>query len=107
MIRLKELRLQKRLKQSELAEVLHVKQNTISNWENGKTEISNADAIAIANFFGVTVDYLLGRSEEKTPSDEELSEGERELIELVSQLTDDEIKQIAQFIQFLVSQRKS
>ena len=44
---------------------------------------------------------------EKTPSDEELSEGERKLIELVSQLTDDEIKQIAQFIQFLVSQRTS
>ena len=44
---------------------------------------------------------------EKTPSDEELSQGERKLIELVSQLTDDEIKQIAQFIQFLVSQRTS
>ena len=107
MIRLKELRLQKRLKQSELAEVLHVKQNTISNWENGKTEISNADAIAIANFFGVTVDYLLGRSEEKTPPDEDLSEGERELMEMVSQLTDEEIREIAQFIEFLVSKRKN
>ena len=45
--------------------------------------------------------------DEKTPPDEDLSEGERELIELVSQLTDEEIKEIAQFIEFLVSKRKN
>lgn len=44
---------------------------------------------------------------EKTPSDEELSEGERELMEMVSQLTDEEIREIAQFIEFLVSKRKN
>lgn len=67
MLNLKELRLDRGLKQSELAEILHVKQNTISNWENGKTEVNNADAIKLANFFGVSVDYLLGREETKTP----------------------------------------
>lgn len=45
--------------------------------------------------------------DEKTPSDEELSEGERELMEMVSQLTDEEIREIAQFIEFLVSKRKN
>lgn len=67
MIRLKELRLNRELKQSELAEILHVKQNTISNWENGRTEINNTDAIKLADFFGVSVDYLLGREETKNP----------------------------------------
>ena len=70
MLNLKELRLNRRLKQSELAEILHVKQNTISNWENGKTEVNNADAIKLANFFGVSVDYLLGREETKNPPKE-------------------------------------
>ena len=67
MIRLKDLRLKRGLKQSELADILHVKQNTISNWENGKTEINNTDAIKLAEFFGVSVDYLLGREETKNP----------------------------------------
>lgn len=96
MIRLKELRLQRRLKQSELAELLHVKQNTISNWENGKTEINNSDAIKLANFFGISVDYLLGVSQEKepeylgiekTPPGE--TEGANEWMQLYYALTDE------------------
>ena len=67
MIKLQELRKRRNLKQSELAELLHVKQNTISNWENGRTEINNTDAIKLADFFGVSVDYLLGREETKNP----------------------------------------
>ena len=67
MIKLQELRKNKKLKQSELAAILHVKQNTISNWENGKTEINNTDAIVLADFFGVSVDYLLGREGTKNP----------------------------------------
>ena len=87
-MRLKVLRQQKRLKQSDIATFLHVKQNTISNWENEKTEMGNADAITLADFFGVSVDYLLGR-EQKTPPDEELSESEKMLLELFNRVPAD------------------
>lgn len=62
MIRLKELRRKKGLSQSELAKKINVAQNTVSNWENGNRIIDSEKAIAIAEFFGVTTDYLLGNS---------------------------------------------
>lgn len=97
MTRLKELRQQKKVNQSEIAEVLHVKQNTISNWENGKTEISNGDAITLAEYFGVSVDYLLGR-EEKTPSDGNLSEGEKMLLDLFNRVPEEKQELLLQLI---------
>jgi transcriptional regulator with XRE-family HTH domain len=97
MTRLKELRQQKKVNQSEIAEVLHVKQNTISNWENGKTEISNGDAITLAEYFGVSVDYLLGR-EEKTPSGGNLSEGEKMLLDLFNRVPEEKQELLLQLI---------
>ena len=61
MPRLPELRKQKGLKQGDLAAFLGVAQSTLSGWENGKFEIDDKNKIKLADFFGVSVDYLLGR----------------------------------------------
>lgn len=61
MPRLSELRKQKGLKQGDLAAFLSVAQSTLSGWENGKFEIDDKNKIKLADFFGVSVDYLLGR----------------------------------------------
>lgn len=61
MPRLSELRKQKGLKQGDLAASLGVAQSTLSGWENGKFEIDDKNKIKLADFFGVSVDYLLGR----------------------------------------------
>ena len=61
MNRLKELREQKKISQSELANLTNVKQNTISNWEQNKTEIDQNNLLLLADYFGVTLDYLLCR----------------------------------------------
>lgn len=66
MIRLKELRKKSGLSQVEFAKKINVAQNTVSNWENGNRVIDSEKAIAIANFFGVTTDYLLGKDENPT-----------------------------------------
>ena len=60
MNRLKELRKEKGLTQTDLAELLEVTKLTISNWENGKHEIKADKANEIANLFNVPVSYLLG-----------------------------------------------
>lgn len=65
MIRLRELRKNRRLSQSEFARQFGVAQNTVSNWENGNRLLDTDTANKIADFFGVSVDYLLGR--EPTP----------------------------------------
>lgn len=60
---LAELRLDKRMTQKELANILHVTVGTISNYENGIHLPDVAKLINLADIFGVTTDYLLGRCE--------------------------------------------
>lgn len=62
---LKGLREEKKLTQNELAEVLEVTRQAISNYENGR-EPSYDILIRIAKYFDVTIDYLLGNSCFKT-----------------------------------------
>ena len=57
---LKELRLERRLTQSELADLLIVNQRTISSWETGIREPDFEMLVKIAKLFDVTTDYLLG-----------------------------------------------
>lgn len=62
MIRLKELRQKSNMSQAVFAKTFGVAQNTVSNWENGNRIIDSETAYQIADYFNVTVDYLLGRS---------------------------------------------
>lgn len=60
---LKKLRKIKGLTQTEVAQFIGITQNSYSYWENDKVKIDNASIIKLADFFGVTVDFLLGREE--------------------------------------------
>ena len=59
--RLKELRLKKGLTQTELGEKVGVKQNTFTNWENGKREPSFENLVKLADLLEVSLDSLFGR----------------------------------------------
>lgn len=59
--RLKFLRKEKNLTQTELGEKVGIKRNTYSDWENGKTEPSLEKLIVLADFFEVSLDWLVGR----------------------------------------------
>ena len=60
MIRLKELRLEKGLSQSELAIEIETTQRNVSNWENGNSEPDIQMILKMSKFFEVNVDYFLG-----------------------------------------------
>ncbi len=62
-IRLKELRVEKKLSQKQIASELGYAQSTYCDWENGKIEPTASALIAIANYYGVCIDYLLGRQD--------------------------------------------
>lgn len=62
--RFKELRLEKQLKQSEIAIAIGVSQATVSDYESGKIEPTLKMLTTISNFFNVSADYLLGRIDE-------------------------------------------
>ena len=59
---IKRLRKNKGLKQQELAEILGIKRNTYSDWENGKTEPKLGNVVKLAHVFGTTTDELLGQT---------------------------------------------
>ena len=58
--RLKKLRERKGLLQKELAKRLGVPATTLNSWETGKAEPRTDRLIKLADFFEVSVDYLLG-----------------------------------------------
>ena len=65
--RLRDLREDNDKKQKELADLLKVHQTTYSDYELGKLNIPVAALHALADFYGVSVDYLLCRTNEKKP----------------------------------------
>jgi len=62
--RLKELRIEKGLTQTQLAKELRVNQRTISNWEVGERQPTLDTLEVIAKYFNVSYDYLLGLTDE-------------------------------------------
>ena len=64
-MRLRELRLERNMSQQRLAMELSMTQNTISRYENGEREPGIEELIRIADYFNVSLDYLLERSEQK------------------------------------------
>lgn len=60
-MKLKELRIKHNLSQSDLARILNVTSQTILNWENEIHEPSIKKLIEIADYFNVTIDYLVDR----------------------------------------------
>ncbi len=65
--RIKELRDEKNLSQKALAERVGVTQQAVAKWEGGKSEPDSKTLITLADFFGCTVDYLIGKSDIKLP----------------------------------------
>ena len=69
-LRLKALRKEKRAKQAEMAELLGVTSSHYQKIEYGHVNISATSLMLLADYFGVTTDYLLGRSEAGGPAGE-------------------------------------
>lgn len=67
-MRLKELRKEKGIKQEVLCKELGITQSALSAWEIGRTTPSATSVAQLADYFGVSVDYLLGRSESNIAS---------------------------------------
>lgn len=66
--RIKEKRIEKRFKQTELAKLVNVSSQVISNWERGYTDPSHDDVARLADALECSTDYLLGRTD-KVDSD--------------------------------------
>lgn len=96
---LSELRRDKNLTQKQLAEIIYVTPGTISNYENNTHYPDVEKLLALVDYFGVSVDYLLGRTNSPLPLDvfsenifPEITVGE--FIEIIKRLPADKRKAI-------------
>lgn len=62
-MRLKEIRKSKNISQLKLALDLNMSQNSISRYETGEREPGIAELILFADYFDVSIDYLVGRTD--------------------------------------------
>ena len=65
--RLRDLREDKDLKQKDISELLNIHQTTYSDYELGRLNIPVASLHILADFYHVSIDYLLGRTNRKEP----------------------------------------
>lgn len=61
--KLKELRIEKSLTQVELAKATNLSQAAIAKWESGKRTPTMECLIILSEYFGITIDYLVGKEE--------------------------------------------
>ena len=65
--RIRDLREDRDLTQQQMAELLQIHQTTYSSYERGKLGVPSEVLCQLADFYGVSVDYLLERTEIPTP----------------------------------------
>ena len=65
--RLRDIREDRDLPQRALAELLHVSQATYSRYESGTLDIPSGALIALARFYGTSIDYLVGLTDDPRP----------------------------------------
>ncbi len=92
MEKLRELRKASGLTTTELGKIIGCSNPTITNYERGYRNPDPETLVKLANYFGVTVDYLLGLEDETpasahTPTTNEQTEAERELLTLFRELS--------------------
>lgn len=66
-MRIKDLREDNDLTQAEVAEYLHIKQNTYSQYETGMRQLPLECLVALAKLYKTSTDYILGLTQEKKP----------------------------------------
>lgn len=104
MFKLKELREQKKLTQSQVGDYIGAKKSAISLWESGKRQPDKDTLIRLATLFDVTVDYLLGREESPTQSQETKTtpaERRAEAKRLLESMSDEEYERALAMLKLL------
>lgn len=66
-MRLRDIREDRDITQTQLAEILHIKQNTYSQYENGQRGLPVDVLVKLAEYFDTSTDYILGITDESRP----------------------------------------
>jgi len=109
-IRIKSLRQKANMTQIELSQKLNVSNTTLSQYENGIRIPSDDIKLKIADYFDVSVDYLLGNSSNKkiktAPNEERpISQEKQNLLKLAENLDIEELKKVLEYAELIKLRR--
>lgn len=92
-MRLRELRISRGISQKDLAKYFGMSSGNLCDWEKGRSEPDIAGLIRLANFFGESIDYLVGRvDEDMMENSQPVSRAKQRLIYLIRTLSDKNVK---------------
>lgn len=97
--RLKELREEKELKQAELANLFNISPSTIGMYEQNRRTPDFALLNSIADYFGVSIDYLLGRTDIRNYEENTIA---AHTDDRTQQLSEEGRKRLDDFIDYLI-----
>ena len=83
-----------------VAKELNLSSGSVTSWKNGRVP-HHQTLLKIADFFGVTTDYLLGREETTAHKEQSLSKEELKYLRLIEILTDDEKQKLIDYAELL------
>lgn len=107
MNRLRELRVERELLQSDIAKLINKSERTVGFYETGERDMNTETLAILANFFNVSIDYLLGKSDIRNPEKADLDKLQIGLsAKDYSNITDEQIKQIEDFAKFVLKDNK-
>lgn len=121
MNRIKELRIEKGITQADLAKILKISDRAVGYYENGDREPDYTTLLKIAEYFDVSIDYLLGVSDIRNPVVEAYKDllerkaiqekGKEELViglsyENKGVLTEEDKEEITRFAEYVANRRK-
>lgn len=95
------LRKQKQVTQEEIARILNIKQNSYSKYEQGITEPNIENLIKLANYYNVSIDYLVGRQWQNEIG--YLTPQQVECVNLIKQLNENNLIMLLGYLNAMVS----
>lgn len=104
MERLKELRNKQHLSQVKMAEKLGIPRTTYTHYESGRSEMDYSMLCKLADFFGVTVDELLGRTSSDIFDNARIEQPE--ILQLYERMTPEEQNNLVNYARGLISGRE-
>jgi len=100
--RLKQLRLERGLLQSDIAKVIKKSERIVGFYETGERDMNTETLSTLADFFNVSIDYLLGKNDIRNIEDEFKTIYSKE----IEGLTEEEIKEALEFYKMIKNRRK-
>ena len=84
---------------------LNISRGSVTHWKSGKVPHHNT-LIKIADYFGVSVDYLLGKTDTPESPKSALSPGKQKIVDMCDSLSAEDLQKVIEYTEFIIAKKK-